>query len=253
MKKEWKLIGDQGQYRLSNYGELESCLKRGAYPCITQNWRKINPSKGRTDNHGGYYYSTQLCLALGEKPKVYRVHRLVMKYFVGDCPEGKEVNHIDGNRDNNRIDNLEYVTKKENLQNAVKRGSFVGIGAFKGKLKLDDLKEIENMYNSNVKIKEICKKFNVWRSTINFFIGGGFVYKPKILMNRKDKKYKRGMFYGVNKTYSNTFSAKITIDKYRYHIGTYKTIEEAADAYNKVSFEFYGSRAELNNLAREMK
>ena len=49
----------------------------------------------------------------GTRFRLY-VHRLVMESFVGVCPDGYEVNHIDHNRRNNRVENLEYVTKSQN-------------------------------------------------------------------------------------------------------------------------------------------
>ena len=50
------------------------------------------------------------------------MHRIVMAAFVGICPEGYQVNHIDGNKGNNHISNLEYVTSKENVLHAYKNG-----------------------------------------------------------------------------------------------------------------------------------
>lgn len=47
------------------------------------------------------------------------VHRLVATAFIGTIPKGKEVNHKNGNKQDNRVDNLEVVTHKENMNHAV--------------------------------------------------------------------------------------------------------------------------------------
>src|ERR1700722_7072894 len=48
------------------------------------------------------------------KPEKFMVHVLVIVHFVGVAPDGKEVNHKNGNRADNRLENLEYVTKSQN-------------------------------------------------------------------------------------------------------------------------------------------
>lgn len=48
------------------------------------------------------------------------VHRLVYETFVGDIPKGLEINHKDGNRSNNNVDNLEVLTHRENIEHSYK-------------------------------------------------------------------------------------------------------------------------------------
>ena len=49
-------------------------------------------------------------------------HKLVTRAFLGECPDGMEVNHIDGDKTNNRLDNLEYVTHSRNMVHAFESG-----------------------------------------------------------------------------------------------------------------------------------
>lgn len=58
---------------------------------------------------------------LGKDRKRFGVHQLVMLAFGGPCPEGKEVDHINGIRDDNRLENLRYVTRGENIRAAIHR------------------------------------------------------------------------------------------------------------------------------------
>lgn len=50
------------------------------------------------------------------------IHRLMIETFVGEIPKGMQVNHIDGDRYNNKLSNLEVVTPLENMQHAHKNG-----------------------------------------------------------------------------------------------------------------------------------
>jgi hypothetical protein len=54
--------------------------------------------------------------------RAYLRHKLVAQAFLGPCPPGKEVNHIDGVRPNCRVSNLEYLTHKKNMEHASRTG-----------------------------------------------------------------------------------------------------------------------------------
>lgn len=52
------------------------------------------------------------------------IHRLVYRYFKGEIPNGMVINHLDGNKRNNHIDNLELTTQSENIKHAYKNNLF---------------------------------------------------------------------------------------------------------------------------------
>lgn len=60
--------------------------------------------------------------SINYKNKTYLVHRLIWETFVGEIPKGLQINHIDGNKSNNRLSNLEVVTPAENIRHAYKMG-----------------------------------------------------------------------------------------------------------------------------------
>lgn len=90
---------------------------------IHSDGRIINKRTGRTlkisKNQKGYH---QIQLSNNGKSKTITIHRLVYTHFVSDVPVGLEINHIDGNKNNNHVSNLEVVTKKDNMRKAVLNG-----------------------------------------------------------------------------------------------------------------------------------
>lgn len=72
----------------------------------------IKPRKTKA----GYLY---VALCKKSKYKLYYIHRLVAHYFINKKHEGLEVNHKDGNKQNNCVDNLEWVTHKSNIHHAI--------------------------------------------------------------------------------------------------------------------------------------
>lgn len=104
----WMPIYD-GYYDVNELGEI-----RRAKPGIaTFVGRPVRPIQGPT----GY---AQVQLHFGDRNRRAYVHHVVAEAFLGPRPPGCVVNHIDGNRLNNALANLEYVTSKENAAHALR-------------------------------------------------------------------------------------------------------------------------------------
>lgn len=108
MKEEWEPIkGYEGLYEVSNTGKIKS-FHYGKTRILHQNINKR-----------GYHH---VILSKDKVKKDIRVHRLVASAFIPNPNNKPEVNHIDGNKDNNNVDNLEWATCKENINHAIKMG-----------------------------------------------------------------------------------------------------------------------------------
>lgn len=86
---------------------------------IYRNNKKMSP----VNNGIGYY---QIKLRCQKKRYAVYVHRLVWETFNGKVPEGYEINHIDHNKANNSLANLELVTHSDNLKKAFKKHGYFG-------------------------------------------------------------------------------------------------------------------------------
>ena len=124
MDEIWKDIkGYEGLYQVSNLGRVKS-LNREEILKNRWNGHNIRKLKGRIlkphlDGKGEYY---QICLCKNGKPKNLLLHRIVAENFI-HCENLKlDVNHKDGNKKNNCVDNLEFITRSENLKHALKLG-----------------------------------------------------------------------------------------------------------------------------------
>lgn len=108
--------------------------------------------KGYIDRYG---YRRVFLYIDGKRVK-YFVHRLVAQTYLDNPNNLPQVNHIDGNKLNNCVDNLEWCTPKENIQHAIR----IGLRTKKGKLTEKQVKEIKNSFNQK-SMREIAKMYGV--------------------------------------------------------------------------------------------
>jgi hypothetical protein len=107
----------------------------------------------------GYLYVT-LCQDGRRCPQ--GIHVLVLKTFVGECPEGMECRHLDDNPSNNRLSNLCWGTKKENAGDRIRNGhNACGERNGFSSLKKKQVIEIRRLHSLGIGQQEIADRFNV--------------------------------------------------------------------------------------------
>lgn len=127
--------------------------------------------KTRTSTKGYETFSTRLNGRNG-KALFLRVHRLVAETYIENIDNKPFINHIDGNKLNNNVDNLEWVTSKENMKHAYVNNLLTirkGEESTSSKLTEVDIEFIRNNYKSGSRIygsRALGKKYGVDHSTI---------------------------------------------------------------------------------------
>lgn len=97
----WKDIESYiGLYQVSNLGQIKSLRSN----------KILKPSSSST---GGYLY---VCLYKDGKGKCFSIHRLVAIAFIPNEQNFSQVDHIDNNKKNNRVENLQWLSQTENLR-----------------------------------------------------------------------------------------------------------------------------------------
>lgn len=155
MIEAWKpVVGYEGLYEVSDMGHVKSSLTgRMLKQC----------------NHSHGYL--QLSIRKNGKQKTYRTHTLVLTAFVTK-PDGHIVNHKDGNKKNNNLSNLEWVTYGGNLKHAMDSGLQILHGEYNAahKLTAEDVKEIRA--SVGVTREFLAEKYGVCSSTLGRAMSG---------------------------------------------------------------------------------
>ena len=160
--EEWRdVVGYEGLYQVSNLGRVKSFHKNNA--------KIITP---KPDNHG--YLRVVLCKDFKKKNRM--VHVLVAQAFIPNPESKRQVNHIDGNKTNNHVSNLEWVTPAENIHHAFETGlRKSGCEHFRAKLTAEQVREIRRDCvpgDPELGFKPFARKFNVTSRVIGLVYHG---------------------------------------------------------------------------------
>lgn len=117
MQEVWKDIPDyEGLYQVSNLGRIKSLEKKDKWDRIYE--EKILKPHKQHPKKGNQYVS--IYLSKNGIKKRFFIHRLVMMCFSEQYDEKLQVNHKDGNKENNKLINLEWCTQSENIKHSYK-------------------------------------------------------------------------------------------------------------------------------------
>lgn len=112
-RPKWKdIIGYENEYQINQFGEIRT-LKD------SPKLKKYDVLKPQISKRNGYVYQM---LYKNGKEKLLRVHRLVAMAFLSNPNNLPQVNHKDGNKQNNSVDNLEWCEQSDNMKHAYKNG-----------------------------------------------------------------------------------------------------------------------------------
>jgi hypothetical protein len=143
----WKDIVGYPDYKVSNYGNVKSIpLKRNLLQACTRGYMSVSFNRKYKKRH-------------------HLVHRLVAEAFMGKSH--LEVNHKNGIKHDNRLENLEFVTRKENMQHAFKSGLVSS-----AKKLSNTLVTFIRIYCKKYTQREVSKMFCVSETTIHEIIKG---------------------------------------------------------------------------------
>ena len=149
--EEWRDIPGypRARYQVSSLGRIRSRWKQ-------EWWIKKTPLDRR-----GYPSVSLHCHQIIQQ---YSVHRLVLECFVGPRPSGMECRHLDGNRQNNRLDNLAWGSRSENQRDRDRHGRrnavhFRGESNPMAKVTADDVRFIRS--HSHIGNQTLAKQFSL--------------------------------------------------------------------------------------------
>lgn len=169
-KEVWKKVKDNDLYLVSNFGRV----KRLTY--IGENGLKYRERILSYSVSSDKYMKANLITKDGRKD--FRVHRLVAEAFIPNPDNKPFINHKDGNKFNNTVDNLEWCTQQENIDHSFKNNLQPKLkNTYAGKFDESTREIIKQLYNDGVSMRQIAIKYNVSHTCISDIIKNKYKYQ----------------------------------------------------------------------------
>ena len=236
-KEEWKDIeGYEGRYQVSNCGRIRSFLTK----CVRNNVEICDENSHMMKPVHNIFGYCVVRLHKNDGGKAFAVHRLVAKAFILNPNNLPQVNHMDGNKQNNNSDNLEWVTAKENIAHSFSTGLHMeGSDHPITIIHKEKLHEVVGFRKLGLSFREIGEQFGIEKSTaayicrnktyLKYYDEEEFKTKVAAFVEKNKKK-----FYRKDRRTLNTNGVPsrkvIQKDKNGIVVGEYESITVAAQA-----------------------
>lgn len=161
----WRPIKDFAEYEISNQGRIRAYIYRGKLYSVP---RILQPTL-----HDGYL---RIKLNNGNNTYTRRfVHDLVLETFINNAPEGFECSHLNGNRCDNKVENLIWESRLENQRRRIQHGT-TNRGENHGQAKLtqEEVNEIRNLSQQGYYNNTIARKFGISSSHVSRIVNHKF-------------------------------------------------------------------------------
>lgn len=163
MQEKWKTCAQDARYEVSSRGRIRTIA--------TGKLRKTSPN-------GTGYPQLSVRMHGTKRQAIHAVHVLVAEAFLGPCPEGHWIHHIDENRANNHISNLQYKKRGkhtgDHMRKAWKDGKMTNHGEthYKAKLTKKNVEKMKELHRQGTSYAELGRMFNVTRSCVHQALSG---------------------------------------------------------------------------------
>jgi len=159
MKEIWKDIVDFENYQISNFGRVKSFM-------ISKRYKSSERILKNLYDKNGYVLVN---LYTNKKNHTFRLHQLIGKHFINNPHNYTQLNHLNGIKTDNSVENLEWVTAQENITHSIETGlrykhrGSLHSSSILNEDKVREIRSLRGKYSQRI----IGEMFGVERSTIS--------------------------------------------------------------------------------------